>query len=275
MEKPADAQPYFEAALKLNPKSAAAELGLARALARQNQLPAAEPHFRAAAQDQEYRDALLELAAADEKAGRADDAIAIYQQFPDNPAAQERLGELLIETQHFDQAIPRLERAVADSPTVANRLALATAYRMTKAFDKQNDQLAKAVATEPNNYDLHMIYGRALRDERQLARAAGEFSAAAKLKPDAPQAWNELANALIVNEDYAPGLAALDKVKALGANSPGAEYLRAITLDRIHQKPQAVESYKLFLEMAQGKFPDQEFAARQRIRIIETELHGR
>jgi tetratricopeptide (TPR) repeat protein len=276
IEKPATAQPFYEAALKSNPQSSAAELGLARALARQNRLATAEPHFRAAAaQDREYRDALLELAGALEKAGRAEDASAIYQQFPSDPGAQERLGELLIESKHFDRAIPRLEQAIAQSPTVANRLALATAYRMTGASDKQNEQLSKAVAAEPDNYDLRMIYGRALRDERQLAPAADQFTAATGLKPDSNEAWNELASALIGHQDYAQGLAALDKVRALGGETPGGVYFRANTLDKLHHRPQAIESYKLFLQMSQGKSPDQELAARERIRIIETELQRR
>jgi len=79
------------------------------------------------------------------------------------------LGELLIESQQYSEAIPGLEKAVADSPTIANRLALATAYRMTKRFPKQDEQLEKAVALEPSNYDLRMAYGRALRTKRNCS----------------------------------------------------------------------------------------------------------
>ena len=273
---PDQAQTHFEAALKANPKSAAAELGLAHALLAQKQLPAAEPHFRSAAElDPNDRDALLELAAAEEKAGRVPEAIAIYQQFPANGAAQARLGELLLENKQFADAIPRLEKAVADAPTVANRLALATAYGMNKQPEKQDEQLDKAVASEPANYDLRMIYGRQLRDERKLVPAANQFLAAAKVKPDSKECWDELANVLIVHGDVAQGLAALEKRRALGAEIPGDVWLRAITLDKIHQKPLALDSYKQFLALSTGKFPDQEFQARQRIRILETELHKR
>jgi tetratricopeptide (TPR) repeat protein len=273
---PDQAQTHFEAALKANPKSAAAELGLGHALLAQKQLPAAEPHFRSAAElDPNDRDALLELASAEEKAGRVPEAIAIYQQFPANGAAQARLGELLLENKQFADAIPRLEKAVADSPTVANRLALATAYGMNKQPEKQDEQLDKAVASEPGNYDLRMIYGRQLRDERKLVPAANQFLAAAKVKPDSKESWDELANVLIVHGDLTQGLAALEKRRALGAEIPGDVWLRAITLDKIHQKPLALDSYKQFLALSTGKFPDQEFQARQRIRILETELHKR
>ncbi len=274
--QPDQARKHFEDALKATPKSAAAELGLARSLLAQNQLDASRPHFQSAAGlDASFHDALLELAAAEEKAGHAPEAIALYQQFPGDAAAQARLGELLLENKQFADAIPRLEKAVSEAPTVANRLALATAYRMNKQLDKQDAQLEKAVATEPNGYDLRMIYGRQLRDERKLIPAANQFAAAAKIKPDSKEAWNELASVLIVHEDYGAGLAALDRVKALGAETPGNFYLRAITLDKLHQNPGALDNYKQFLAVSKGKFPDQEFAARQRIRIIETEMHKR
>ena len=272
--KPAEAQTYLEEALKANPNAAPAELSLGRSLLQQGRLADAEPWFRKAAeQDATYKDALLELGAAEEKAGNAAAAIDLYKQFPENAGAQERLGELLIENKQFADAIPRLEKAVNDSPTAANRLALATAYGMNKQPAKQMEQLAKAVEAEPANYDLRMILGRSLRDSKKPLDAANQFEAAAKIKPDAVDAWNELAGQLILAEHFAEGLAALDHVKALGRELPGDVYLRAITLDKLHQKPQAVATYKQFLTMSQGKFPDQEFAARQRVRIIEQELH--
>ena len=273
--KPADAESDFESALKINPKSAAAEVGLAEALLRQNQLEAAAPHFSSVAErDPAYRDRLLELAEAYEKAGKKTEAIEIYKTFRDNAGAQARLGDLLVESKQFADAIPRLEKAVADSPTVANRLALAHAYAMTHQTDKQNQQISKALASDPGNYDLRMFSGRTLRDARQFAPAANQFLAATKLKPDSKEAWNELAMALIMHEDYGPGLAALDRVKALG-ELPGDEYIRAITLDKLRQLPQALASYRAFLAMSEGKYPDLEFLARQRARIIETELHKR
>src|SRR5262249_43121803 len=56
------AEDSFQRALELHAKSADAELGLALALARQNKLDAAAPHFRQAAQlDANFRPSLLEL----------------------------------------------------------------------------------------------------------------------------------------------------------------------------------------------------------------------
>jgi len=43
----------------------------------------------------------------------------------------------------------------------------------------------------------------------------------------------------------------------------------------LKQRPEAVENYNKFLALSQGKFPDQEFQARQRVRILEAELRKR
>jgi hypothetical protein len=37
----------------------------------------------------------------------------------------------------------------------------------------------------------------------------------------------------------------------------------------------ALENYRRFLELSQGEHPDEEFKARQRVRILEHELTGR
>ena len=263
----------FETAAGIDPKSAAAQLGWAKALVGQKKLADAAPHFQKAAElDPKYRDVLLELAAEYEKAGQPNEAVAIYKQFPDNPAAQERMGELLIETKRFADAIPGLEKAVAASPTPANRLALATAYGLNKQFDKELELLAQVLAAEPQNYDLHMRYGRALRDQRKLAPAEQQFLAAIKIRPESVDALNELVAAAIVLQDYPTGLAALDRVRALGKEKPGDLFYRAITLDKLKQLKPALEAYQQFLAASGGNFPDQEFQARQRIHILKLSL---
>ena len=70
----------------------------------------------------------------------------------------------------------------------------------------------------------------------------------------------------------AQGIAALDRVKALGGETPAHFFLRAIMLDKTKQYKPALENYQKFLASAGGKYPDEEFQARQRVRIIEKEL---
>ncbi len=272
----AQAGQYYREAAALDPKSAVAQAGLAHCDLNQSRLPDAAEHFRAAAAlDPKYKDGLLELAAAYEKAHMLPEAIAIYREFPENAAAKQRLDQLLVDSGNSGAAIPGLEAAVRQSPSVANRLALADAYRLNKQPDKATEQLQLAVASDPGNYDLRMDLGRELRDQRKFVPAAQQFSEAAKLRPDSVKAWNELAAVLVVNEDYAGGLAALNHVRALGKEVPGDFYYRAISLEKLRQPKPAMEAYRQFLATDGGKMPDQEFLARQRIRIIENELNRR
>jgi tetratricopeptide (TPR) repeat protein len=272
----AQAEQHYRAAIELDPKSAEGQAGLARSLLKQSKLGDAAEHFRsAAAIDPRYRDGLLEVAAEYEKSKMIAEAVAIYQEFPENAAAKERIGQLQAANGNFAAAIPGLEAAVKASPTLANRLALADAYKMNKQTDKEIEQLQLAVAAAPADYDARMILGRELRDQRKFVPAAQQFAAAAKLRPDSVKAWNELANVLVVNEDYAGGLAALDHVRALGREVPGDFFYRAIALEKLRQPRPAMEAYKQFLASDGGKMPDQEFQARQRVRIIESELNRR
>ena len=168
---------------------------------------------------------------------------------------------------------PRLEMAVAKSPTAANRVALAQAYVKNNQPDKAVPLVAQALAAEPNDFELRMYYGRLLRDQRKFPEAVAQFQTAAKLRPNEVKPWNETAGVFIVAEQYPQALVALDRVKALGGETVGHYYMRAISLDHLHILKEALASYKQFLDAAQGKFPDEEFKARQRARIIQNELN--
>ncbi|HEY1339881.1 MAG TPA: tetratricopeptide repeat protein, partial [Bryobacteraceae bacterium] len=272
----AKAEENFRTVLQQDPKSAGAHLGLARALARQQKLADAAPHFREAAQlDPDFRDGLLELADLYEKDHQPAEALALYREFPDNPAVQEHVGELMLETKQYAEAIPRLQAAFEKSPTQANRVALAAAYLFNHELDKALPLLEQAVAAGPSDYDVRMMYARALRDRKNYAAAAREFSAALKIKPNEAAAWSDLAGMLYLTNDFQQALAAYDRARELGQDTAGNWFFRAIILDRLKQLKPAVEAYQRFLALSQGKNPDQEFQARQRVRIIEREMEKR
>ncbi len=272
----AQAEQAYNTALQIDPKAAGAELGLAETLAKQDRLAEAAPHFNKAAElDPHYRDALLELASLYEKKKQPNEAIAIYEQFPGNPGAQERAASLLFDAGRYPDAIARYEEAVKSSPTPGNRVALAQAYIKNKEPDKALPLVQQVLAGQPNDYDLRMLYGRMVRDQRKFPEAARQFMAAVQLKPGAAEAWSELAGVLVLMEDYGGALGALDKIAALHAEKPGHVYLRAMVFDKVRQLKPALESYQRFLAIDGAKDPDEDFIARQRIRIIQNELNRR
>jgi tetratricopeptide (TPR) repeat protein len=270
------AEGSYRRALELDAKSAPAELGLAHALARQDKLADAAPHFRKAAElDPKDRDYLLELAGLYEKSGLMEEAVAIYREFPNNAAAQQHAGQLLLQAKQFGAAIPQLEAAYQKDATQANRVALAKVYLSAKQFDKALPLLDQAVAAAPSDYDLRMLYALALRDRKQYPAAAAQFLAAAKLKPQDAQTWGELAGMFYLSGAYPQALSAFERAHDLGQDTPGNWFFRAIILDKLKQLKPALEAYQKFLSISQGKNPDQEFQARQRARIIQRELEKR
>lgn len=271
----ADAVASYRGALAASPDSAPAELGLGRALARLGRRAEAEPHYRkAAALDPQLRSFLLELASYYEQENELPQAIALYREFPQDPAALERVGLLSFRLERFEDAAAALEAVLRLAPSAASRLALAQVYIKQSQLPKAELLLAQLVSSEPRDFDLRMLYGRVLRDQRKTAQAAREFQEAANLRPEAPQAWSELAGMLILEEQFPQALAALDRVRALGAENAGHMFFRATTLDRLKLRREALEYYQKFLEASRNN-PDQEFQARQRIRVLELELGRR
>jgi len=272
----AKAEESYKLAIALDAKSAGAQLGMAQSLVQQGRIGDADPYFRQAARlEPKYRDYLLELAGLYEKASQNRQAIEIYREFPDNAAAQTRMGQLLLESKQFEDALPRLEEAFAKDPSPANRSALAAAYVFTAKLDRALPLLEQSVAAEPGNYDLRMMYARALRDKRQFQPAARQFYEAARLKPAEPKPWTELGGMLYMAGDLPQALAAFEQAAKNGESAAGNWFLRAIILDKLRQVKPAKDAYEHFLAISHGKNPNQEFQARQRVRILQREIDKR
>jgi len=266
----------LRAALAADGKRPEAMLALGRALARQGRVKESATWFESAAgADNSFRDGLLELASYHEQAKNRDAAIAIYKQFPENAGARERMGVLLLETGQAADAVAELERAVQTSPTAANRFALATAYLKAKQSDKALPLIQAAVAQEPKDVELRLTLGRLLRESKNLQGAAQEFYNAAQVDPKAAAAWRELASTLFLLGNYPGTLGAFDKLRALGEETPGQWYLRALCYDRMQLYKEALPAYEKFLAVSEGKSPEEEFKARQRIRVVKKVLEKR
>jgi tetratricopeptide (TPR) repeat protein len=271
-----EAETAYRAALSIKAESAAAEEGLGHALALEHKGAEAEPHYRkAAALDPAYMNSLLELAAIDEENHQTDEAVAIFREFPADPAAQEHVGALLLQSGRSADAIPALEFAVAQSPTPANRLALAQAYSKEKQVAKAEPLVAAVLAQTPDDEALRMFDGRLLRDQRKFPEATAQFQTVATRHPESVEAWSELAGVFLVAEKFPQALAAFDRVRALGAETTPDFFFRALAHDHLHQAKDALDNYNRFLAASKGAFPDQEFQARQRVLALEKELGKR
>ncbi len=273
--EPGNVESKYRDALAVDAKSASAQLGLGRALARQTKWDDAIAAYRQAATlDPQYKAFAGELAQQLEAAGQKRQAIDLYKAL-DSPAARERVAVLQLEANDLAAAIASLEPTVQASPTVANRLALATAYLRNKQPEKSIPLVETALAQEPNNLELRMMYGRLQRDLRKFEGAAQQFYFVTKQQPTNVQAWRELSAMLIsLNQDQ-NALNCFAKLKELGDDAPAHDFFRAVILDRNRQYQPALDAYRRFLARSEGKFPEEEFKSRQRARIIEKELSKR
>lgn len=217
------------------------------------------------------QDILLEAAECYERAGMKQEAIDAYRKSP-AVGARERLGALLMETGDHSGAAAEFEEVMRKSPSPAAAFALSTIYLRAKQPAKALPLAAYIVEKEPANAEARLFLGRLLRDEKRYQEAAEQFFAATKHKPGSIEAWNELAGMLILLKNYGAAVAALDKSFALGGETPGYWWFRAAALDNLHQTELALECYRKFLAQSGGKFPDEEFKARQRVRILEKEV---
>jgi len=104
---------------------------------------------------------------------------------------------------------------------------------------------------------------------RSLPDAQEEFLTATNLKPDSASAWASLAAAANENQNYPLALRALDERAKLAGENPGSYFLRATAYDHLHDRKQASTYYHLFLDSANGQYPDQEWQARHRLVAIE------
>lgn len=274
----------YRKALELDPRSGEAVLGLARTLARSGQLEAArEQYLRAVQLDPQFNDALLELGDLMEQKQQPAQALELYLEFlktkPEAVSVRERAGVILLHQKRYGEAVEHLEASVRQNPTAANQAALAQGYIMTKQTAKAIPLLRAAVAAEPATTDLRFRLGTALLETGDLAGAAHEYMAVVEKEPGNREAWNGLGFTLYKMDNFPGAMKALERARQLygdGAQEPaGNHYLRAIMLDRAKQYPAALENYVKFLEAAGGKYPDDEFKARQRVRIINNLLNKR
>jgi tetratricopeptide (TPR) repeat protein len=91
---------------------------------------------------------------------------------------------------------------------------------------------------------------------------------AIQLKPDLVAAYFDLGYAAQQNKNYELAIRALDARAKLQPETPATYFLRATAYDSLRMYKPAAENYKLFLASAAGKFPDQEFQARHRLKAI-------
>jgi tetratricopeptide (TPR) repeat protein len=283
-----EAREAYENALRLKPDDVAAHVAYGRLLV-DSDPAAAERHLRSALQaDPSHDQARLLLASVLESRGTQDalgEAAELYRRHldahPDCPESPEskdlqvRLGHLYATQRRTAEAIAQWEaaRAAGDPSSQLARLLL-DAYLQGGEPEKvkASELLDQMLTQNGNDADLWFLAARLRMEKRQYQAAAERFLRVTMLRPEWVEGHTNLASALYLIKNYEATVVVLAKVSALGGDTAGTHFLRAISLDQLRQQEAALENYQRFLELADGKNPDQEFQARQRVRILSNEL---
>jgi tetratricopeptide (TPR) repeat protein len=236
-----DAEQEYKQALALAPTSGDAIVGLANVYMRSQRLPEAEDYLRKAV------------------AQRPNDAVAHIQ-----------LGRVLAADQKYDDAVTELQAGLKLAPNdAAARRDLAQVYTGAGKYAEAEDLYRSLLTAQPNDPELRHEYGQALMKLKKFGEAEQQFLAAVRLKPDWGAAYGDVAVAANENQDYPLAIKALDMRAKFLPEIPVGYFLRATAYDHLKDYHQAAANYHLFLQVANGKYPDQEWQARHRLITIE------
>ena len=264
----------FEGAARLDPKDSDALLELGRVYLKLDRPADAEPKFRAAlALDSASPEALHGLALALD-AQKKPGAIPAYRAYlavrPQDAAAHSRLVHCLVEQGQGDAAAAELEKDPAGtSPTLDDLKLRADIEIAQKRFDAAISTLKQAVALAPKDAQLHAGLGRTYMQVRDFPNAERELKLALQLDRTNITYAKDLSSTYYLAGNYAATLALLDAIAKAETPSAGTWFIRALCYDKLGQVQPALDAYRKFLELDGNKNPDQVWQANQRIHVLE------
>jgi predicted Zn-dependent protease len=235
-----EAESSYRRILTKDAKSAPANSGLAHVLIERKQYPEAETLLRAA-----------------------------LEQSPDDPGLTAQLATVLA-AQDKSEALPLIQKLHAAHPadTAITRM---LAEVLSQAGDPAgSDQLfAGLLAATPEDPALLVNHGQNLTRQQKFAEAFAAFDKATRLDPANADGWSGLAFAASRTNQPSITLHALTMRSKYLPEVPSTYFLWATAYDTLHDKAAAATYYHHFLDSSAGKFPNQEWQARQRLILLE------
>jgi predicted Zn-dependent protease len=234
------AETAYRRVLAKDPHSVPANIGLAHLLIARKQYPDAETLLRAA-----------------------------LTSSPDDPTLNAQLATVLV-AENKAEAVPLLQKLHAAYPADPAITRMLAEVLSVAGDDAGSDQLyIQLLAVNPKDADLLVAHGQNLVRLARFAEAFTVFDKATQIAPANGDAWSGLAFTAFRTSRPDVTLHALTMRSRALPENPATLFLWAQAYDTLHQKQQAAAYYHRFLQAAAGKFPDQEWQARQRLQILE------
>jgi Flp pilus assembly protein TadD len=275
-KKPEDALQAYRKASELTPKDPEPHLSAGLLHERRREFSDAEAEYKQVLTlDAHSTDAAIGLSNLYMKSGRLGDAEPLLRRLaterPADAGIHLQLGRVLDAEGKQDDAIAELQTALKLTPTDADaQREIAGLYAGAGKNDLAEGAYRALVAAQPKDPELHRGLGKALLLQKKFPEAQQEFLTAVQLKRDWPDVYVDLAFAANENKNYELTIRALNGRTLLNAELPAiCFFLRATAYDHLHDNKQAALDYHHFLEVAKGKYPDQEWQATHRLIAIE------
>ncbi len=236
----AAAESAYRRVLADDPRSVAANSGLAHVLIERKQFPEAEKLIRAALQQQS-----------------------------DDPVLNAQLATVLAAEDDAD-ALPLLQKLHAAHPADPAITRMLAGVLAQSGDAAGSDKLyLPLLAKSPDDVDLLVAHGQNLIRQQRFPEAMAAFDKATKLDSADADAWSGIAFA--ASKLHQPVLAvhALTMRSKFLPEIPATYFLWATSYDSLNDKVGAITYYHHFLDSSGGKFPDQEWQARQRLQVLE------
>ncbi len=280
-KKPEDALQAYRKASELTPKDPEPHLSAGLLHERQKEFSAAEAEYKQVmtldphSTDPQTTEAAIGLTNIYMKSGRLGEAEPLLRRLaterPNDAGIHLQLGRVLAAQGKKDDAIAELQTALKLAPTDSDaQRDLADLYASAGKNDLAETAYRALVAAHPNDAELHRGLGKALLLQKKFPEAQQEFLAAVQLKRDWPDLYVDLAFAASENKNYELTIKALDERAKFNEEMPAmCFFFRASAYDHLRDYKHAAVDYHHFLEVANGKYPDQEWQATHRLIAIE------
>src|SRR5208282_5527324 len=194
---------------------------------------------------------------------------AALAQSPEDPALTAQLAAVLA-AQDKAEALPLIQKLHDAHPDDAAVTRILAEVLADAGDPSGSDHLyIGLLKASPGDPELLIAHGQNLTRQLKYAEAFAVFNKATQIDPANPDGWSGLAFAASKTSQPSVTLHALTMRSQYLPEVPSTYFLWAISYDSLHQKAAAATYYHHFLDSAAGKFPDQEWQARQRLKVLE------
>jgi tetratricopeptide (TPR) repeat protein len=261
-------------ALKISPETPRDTLLAAELAEASRQFDAAEAAYRRVlVKDSKNADAnagLGHVLTAEKKYPEAETVLrTALEQSPNDLTLTAELATVLA-AQDKGEALPLLQNLHEAHPDDENVTRMLAEVLAEAGDATGSDHYCSALLTaHPNDAALLIAHGQNLIRQQRFQEALPAFQKATEVAPSEADAWSGLAFAASKNNQPSVALHALTARSKFLPDNASTYFLWATSYDTLHDRVAAIRYYHQFLEAAAGKFPDQEWQARQRLLLLE------